>query len=152
MQLLTNKGKKTNKTFLLVFIVSILIFSLVGCKTIGPSEAQKFLEAINNGETETAQKYICKEKQDTLIKDLGKASIIGIGKDVMGLKSPGIKDISCQEKDGVISCTYTAPALICSGLSFSKPSQPVKCTAFDPKGAEKTITFEITEGKFCGFK
>lgn len=142
------------KKTLLLFVFCVLTGLLTGCSSLGATDAQKFLQAINNGDLQTANRYVCKDKQDTLIHDLKQASVIAKGEDVMGLKSPGIKDVSCQEKDGVISCTFIAPSLVCSGLTLNDLANntSITCTSFDPNGAEKNISFEVSDGKFCGFK
>ena len=135
-----------------IFLLCIA-FILLGC-AVGPDDAQVFLDAVNQGDIETANQFVCQDKRDDFVADLSKkASIIAVDQDVLGLKSPGIKEIECQKQGNDVVCTFLAPSLLCSGLDLNNllADNPISCTSFDPAGTPTILTLEISQGKFCGF-
>ena len=147
-----------NRTCKLSFIVlplTLLAFLLAGCNSLGPDQAEKLIEYINNGDTQAANQYVCKDKQNTFVDELSKESaIIKKDEEVLGLKSPGINDIQCQKEDNYVECAFTVPKLICSGLDLNNMTQEnptITCTSFDPLGDQVTVHLTVANGKFCGF-
>jgi hypothetical protein len=137
---------------LLVAVLFLQTLLLSACSSgVGAPEAQKFLEFVNTGEQASANQYVCKEQQDGLINRLtDDTSMIEKDKDVLGMKSPGISNVQCQDKDGDVLCSFSVPTLICSGNLFEENAN-ITCDAIDPVGKQVTILFIVKDGKFCNF-
>jgi hypothetical protein len=91
------QGAKMRKTTLLfVMLVLALPFLLAACGGDKTGNAEKFLKALDEGDVDEAQKYVCDDEKDSL-DDMGEF-----------LDSVSISDISCEEDGDNVKCTYKA--------------------------------------------
>jgi hypothetical protein len=136
---------------LFVTIGAVSIFLLVSCASADPSIGESFLKALNVGDVEAADQYVCPSQKGKLSeKVLRRLNTPPKGADVLGLKSPGVSEIKCETASSTeLTCSFWAPELQCTGNILMGES--VTCTSWKLKGEQKSIQFILEDDKICDY-
>jgi hypothetical protein len=137
----------TKQTNCVIICITLL---LAGCNIANPAIGREFLEAIHRNDLRGADQYVCTDKQGTLVESIVKENMMPRGTHILGVKSPGITDINCKNKDGKVLCTFNRPKLLCTGDLLGGGA--VTCTSFDPNGEPTELTLDMEDGKICGYE
>jgi len=134
-----------------IIICVIPIFLLASCASVDPSIGEAFLEALNVGDLEAADQYVCPSQQGKLSeKVLRRTGTPPKGTDVLGLTSPGMSEIECvSESPTELMCSLWSPQLQCTGNLLM--GETVTCTSWKLKGEKKTIQLIFEDDKICDY-
>jgi len=134
----------------IVMFLVVLIPLLAACGGPNAETGTTFLEALSDGRPSSAKAQVCADKEDTLPEEFQEAvAFIPEGEDAMGLKSPGLKDISCTAKEKDIECSFAAPVMHCEGNILGGGT--MSCTSWEPNGKQVKVLFTLDGGKICGY-
>jgi len=141
--------KKYVRLILSLAVLGISMCFLASCSSVDPGVGEKYFEALNVGDLETADQFVCPSQQGKLSeKVLRRMDTPPKGTDVLGLESPGMSEIECEATDSsVLTCTFWSPQLQCSGNILS--GEAITCTSWKLKGEQKTIELIFEDGKVC---
>lgn len=126
---------RTFKRLTIIFIAIFAVFALAACdddSASGPEVAQEYLEALNEGDLETARDNSCKEQHDELEAGLTSQDTSAFS----------FENISCEGDDESVTCEYTIEQNEVG--DFPDPNQ-------DTQGF-RTIIFDLEDNKICGFE
>jgi hypothetical protein len=131
--------------------VALVVGLVAGCggASISADTGEEFIGYLNDGDLEAARAMVCEEERDTLVdRVMGNQSMVPEGVDMLGLSSPGLRDISCTVEDDTIVCTFVRPQLQCSGDLLG--GGEVTCSSFTPEGLPAELTLEMSGEEICG--
>lgn len=119
--------------------------------TADPSIGEAFLAAINIGDFDTADQYVCPSQAGLIGQEiLSKTKVPIKGMDVLGLPSPGMTKITCKSVGRqVFTCSFWAPELQCEGNPLMGES--VTCTSWNLLGQLHYLRIALVDGKICEF-
>jgi hypothetical protein len=143
--------KHTTSLMKTALISMISIILLASCGSIDPNVGVKYLEAINLGDLDQADQYVCASQAGELSEKIQKRSNTPTkGQDVLGLTSPGMTEIKCEKtSSSELTCTFWSPELQCTGNLLA--GDPITCTSWKTKGEQKTILLIFEDGKICDY-